>query len=114
MNIKKTILYLLLSIFSLIFAYNYLLAPTFYNNNTGRGMGMMGTHMNGNTNYYYNNNGNFAYIIIIIIFIIISLIVVDNIFSKSGASSCRKCGMQIESDKWRVCPRCGSKLNRGE
>lgn len=110
MNVKKALLYLLLSIFLVIFAYNYILVPMLYQTNTGMGMMGMGMHRGQYTNNYYNNY--IAYIIIIIIFIIIGLIVVDGIFANTQVNKCKKCGMEIENDKWKVCPYCGNSLRR--
>lgn len=108
MNFKKTILYLLLSIFILILVYNYVL-PILATGYTG-GMGM---HMN----YYYNNSvyyyGNIIGFIIFVLIIILVIVTLLKILTTSGTKKCNKCGYPTESNDWLICPRCGNPLKEG-
>lgn len=109
MNFKKTILYLILSIFILILIYNYVLPIMATGYTTGMGM-----HMNNN---YYNNSvyyyGNIIGLIIFVLILMIVIITLLKIFSISGPKKCNKCGFTIESNEWQICPRCGNPINDG-
>jgi hypothetical protein len=105
MKLKKTILYLLCSIFILILIYNYGL-PFMTPQYTGE-MGMHMTYYYNNSAYYYSNIISFLIFILIIIIAIITLV---KILSTTGPKKCKKCGLIIESDEWQICPRCGNPL----
>lgn len=111
MKNNKIILYLLLGVLLIIFAYNFILPVTISNYNSGMQMGM-GMHMGG----YRNSNNSFnyylylPYIIFIFISIIFGLIVINYIFANVSNNKCKKCGCKIESETWKVCPECGAKL----
>lgn len=107
MNIKKTILYLLLSIFILILIYNFVL-PIMATGYTG-GMGMHMSYYN-NSFYYYSNIIGFLLFALIIILVVITLI---KIATMAGPKKCNKCGYPIENDDWKICPRCGNPLKDG-
>lgn len=114
MNFKKNIVYILLSIFSVIFIYNYIL-PYFFlqnynNNNAGMGMHMRGGISNNNI-YNYNSLGN---AIIFAIVILAGLLLLDKIALASKQNKCKRCGLTIESHLWRICPRCGNQLQHRE
>jgi hypothetical protein len=108
MNFKKTTLYLLLSIFLLIFLYNYVLPYFMVPNTTGMRMGMhMREGLNNNNIYYYNN---FSTIIIVIVIVLVGFMLLDKIIFSSHSNNCKNCGLPIESETWKICPRCGSRL----
>jgi hypothetical protein len=109
MNFKKTILYLLLSIFILIVIYNYALPYMVTQYSTEMGMHMNYSYYN-NSVYYY---GNIIGLIIFFLIIIMVVITILKLFSLSGPKKCSKCGLIIESDEWQICPRCGNPLNDG-
>lgn len=116
MNYKKSILYLLLSIFALIFIYNYMLpyfvSQSYIANNMGMGMGMhMRESINNNVQYNYNNLVN---IIVFIIVILGSFLMLDKIIFASKSKKCKKCGLTIENNLWKVCPRCGNHLHQSK
>jgi len=113
-NTKKTILYLLVTILTIVFAYNYLLLPFIfrYNGSMGMGMGMhmgMGRNMYNNYNVY-NGLMNFIFIIVAITI----LIFFYKVSSSQSLNRCSKCGNKIESDRWKVCPICGNRLVDGK
>lgn len=105
MKFKKTIIYIILSIFLLIFMYNYIL-PFVLLQNTGR----MGMHMEkdllSNAVYYY---GDFISLIFIAITVIVGVILFNKIIN-NGSNKCKICGQIIESNQWKMCPNCGSTL----
>ncbi len=107
MNFKKTILYLLLSIFILLLIYNYVL-PMMANGYTG-GMGM---HMNyySNSVYYYGNIIGFLLFALILILVVVTLL---KIITTTEPKKCNQCGYPIEGDDWKICPRCGNPLKDG-
>lgn len=114
MSFKKTIVYLLLSIFVLIFIYNYVFPYIALQNYNANNMGMsMGMHMregiNNSTQYNYNN---FSNIIVFAIVILAGFLLLDKFIFASKNSKCRKCSLTIESDLWKVCPRCGNHLHQ--
>lgn len=109
MNFKKTILYLLLSIFILILVYNFVLPYMAIQYTSGMGMHMNYSYYN-NTAYYY---GNIISLIIFILIILIVILTILKIFSTSEPKKCKKCGLIIESEEWQICPRCGNPLKDG-
>ena len=109
MNFKKTILYLLLSIFILILIYNYALPYMGTQYTTGMGMHMTYSYYNNSASYY----GNIISLIIFILIIMIAIITLGKIFFTTGSKKCKKCGLTIESEEWQICPRCGNPLKDG-
>lgn len=114
MNFKKSIVYLLLSIFALIFVYNYVLPFFVLQNYNANSMGMgMGKHMwegmSNNNQYNYNNFGN---IIILAIIVLAGFLLLDKAMVASENKKCKKCGLTIESSRWKVCPRCSNNLHQ--
>jgi hypothetical protein len=110
MNHKKSILCLLFCIFILLFLYNFVFPYILAQNTTGMGM-----HMG-----YYTNNGSFYYylggIISFLLFLLIGLIIVlimIRILAPSSQKKCKKCGFDIDNDKWQICPICGNPLHDG-
>ncbi|WP_185258775.1 hypothetical protein [Anaerocolumna chitinilytica] len=109
MNFKKTILFLLFSIFILIIIYNYGLPFFSIQYNSGMGMHESYGYYNNSITYY----GNFISLIIFILSAMIVIIAVIKIFSTSGQKKCKKCGLTIENHEWKICPRCGNTLKDG-
>lgn len=105
MKLRRPIMLTLLITIALIFLYNYVILPFMVRTNTG--MGMMGMH--GRMYAYYNPYTNFGPILILlsasaVIFLIIYYL------SRNSNNRCSKCGTNIESERWRVCPNCGNPL----
>lgn len=115
MNFKKTILYLLLCMLLLIFVYNYIIPFLAWQNYNANSMGMgMGRHMwegAGNIQYNYNGVGN---LIIVAIAILVGLLLIDKIMYSSRKNKCKRCNYDIESNQWKICPRCGNRLHHKE
>lgn len=113
MKFNKSIVYFLLSIFALIFIYNYVLPLFLFQNYNTNNMGMgMGRHMwegMGYTNQY--NINNFGNIVVFLIVILATFLLLGRGFFYSKSNKCKKCGLAIESDLWKVCPRCGNQLS---
>lgn len=105
MRNRKTVLYILLLVLGLILAYNYLIAPIMMQNNTEMGMGMH-WRMYTNTSYIID-----ARIILVIAIIIAIILILELLKPQRNANKCSKCGKEIESDRWKICPICGNSLN---
>lgn len=104
MNDRKPILYILLTVLSLILVYNYLIAPLLMQNNTQVGMGMH-WRINDNYNYFVDMR-----IVLIIILILSGILLFDLIRPRKVVGKCGKCWKQIESDRWKICPNCGTSV----
>lgn len=105
-----TILYLFLVIVVIVYIYNYILPPTLYQSSMSM---LMGEHMG----HYWNMGNSFAtnitfqyFILIIIIAAIVGTILLYILFKSPNESKCKKCGLVIESDTWKICPICGNTL----
>ena len=108
MNNRKPILYTLLTVLGLILAYDYMIAPLLMQYNNRMGMGM---HWR-----MYNNNNyliDMRYILIIIV-IIAGSILFELVRPKAVISKCSKCSKHIESDRWKICPVCGTSVKNGK
>ena len=106
MNVRRTILLLLIIILGVIIAYNSVFMN--YVMRSGMGMGMHG-HM-----WYYGQSGNMgslSYIWILLI-LIMGIFAYDMLQSSGNTNRCRKCGKYIEDERWRICPVCGNRLRR--
>ncbi|AOT69185.1 hypothetical protein [Geosporobacter ferrireducens] len=112
MNGRRLILFTLLFILVIIFIYNYLFTPLYFQYGGRMGMGMHG-RMGINSTYKYYVD--FRYILLIAI-IIAGMLLFDFLQSQSTVNKCRRCGFEIESDLWKICPICGASLkgNRGD
>jgi hypothetical protein len=121
MNPKKNIFYLFLGILLLVMIYNFFIPylPLQYSDeikmvmgmSMGRGMGMHGGEEVSNRIYYfYNLIPN----LIIISIVLGSFFVLYKWLFHSSGGKCKKCGLPIESNEWKICPRCGHDLqNKG-
>jgi large-conductance mechanosensitive channel len=73
----------------------------------------MGMHMN----TYYNNSvyvyGNIINFVILMLIVLLVIMMIFKLLNPSGAKKCNKCGMNIESNEWKICPRCGNPLDEG-
>ncbi|WP_318507347.1 hypothetical protein [Bacillus sp. T3] len=110
MNPKK-LFSIFIGILLLIVVYNFIL-PYFsiQTSNSmvmGMGMGMHGGGM-GNNNYFYNYN-LIPNLIIIISIVFLGFFIVNKL-SHSSTPKCKKCNLPIESNEWKICPRCGNQL----
>ncbi|PKM94438.1 MAG: hypothetical protein CVU84_10225 [Firmicutes bacterium HGW-Firmicutes-1] len=105
MNNRKPILYILLTALGLILIYNYVIAPYQMQNNYSIGMGMH-WRMYQNTNYIVD----YRWILIIAV-IIAGFLLFELLNPQANLRKCLKCGKEIESDQWRICPVCGNTIN---
>lgn len=106
MNNKKLIPAILLISLGIILVYNYLIAPFFIQPNHQMRMGMHG---------YYNQNmfesinlSNLNWLIILLSIFGLIWLFIRLFHPNSGEKQCLNCGMVIESERWKVCPRCGT------
>lgn len=107
MKYSRNILYILLTAFGLILIYNYIIVPLAYSNNyMGMGMGM-GMHRSA---YYGVNYYALFQLILLIGGIIVAGVLLFGILKKD--SKCKSCGYEIKDSSWRVCPRCGARIDR--
>ncbi|MCX7922276.1 MAG: hypothetical protein N3B21_09740 [Clostridia bacterium] len=107
MNKRKKIINLLLVVLGLVVIYNFLIAPILMQYNNRMGMGMHG-RMHGD---YYTTDSRYA---VLIVFVIAVFAIFELLRPKPKANNCLKCGCKIESDRWKVCPECGSQIkNKG-
>lgn len=102
MNNRKSILYILLTVLGLILVYNYMIAPFLMRYTSKMGMGMH-WRMYNNTNYFVDSR-----FILIIMVVIAGLLFLEFLKPQIPSSKCCSCGKVIESDKWRICPVCGT------
>lgn len=109
MKYSRNILYILLTAFGLILIYNYIIVPFANSNNYfGIRMGMgMGMHR---AVYYGANYYSLFQLILLIGGIIIAGLLLYRILRTD--SKCKKCGYEIKDENWRVCPKCGTQINR--
>lgn len=104
MNNRKTILYILLFVLGLILIYNYFIVPVILQGNGWMGMGMNRAY---NTIKYLVD-----YRVIMLIAIAIAvLLLIDFLKPEDRYQKCSKCGKRIESDRWKICPVCGTGIN---
>lgn len=101
MNLRKTALYIIIGIIVLILIYN--LALPFIAYQTPR-MGMMHRGM---SNYSYYKDTGYV-VIILVILAAVGLMVF--IVPPQGSRRCRQCGLEIESEAWKICPSCGARI----
>ena len=110
MNIRRAVLLLLLIILGIILAYNYWI--TSYVMQNSMGMGMHGRM------WLYGQSGNMIDLkyIWIVLLLISGLLIFDFILSSNKMNRCHRCGKEIENERWRICPVCGTRIsrNRGE
>ena len=105
MNHRKSVLYILLTVLGLVLLYNYMIAPLLMQYNSGMGMGMH-WRMYSNTNYLID----FRYILLIAV-VIAGLLLFEFLKPQTKAYKCDNCGKEIESDRWKICPICGTVIN---
>lgn len=115
MNFRKSMIYLLISIFILVIIYNYVIPFLAWQSYNANSMGMgMGRHMwegAGNLQYNYNSSGN---LIVFAIVILAGFLLLDKIMYASRKNKCKRCNYDIESNLWKICPRCGNRLHPKE
>ncbi|MBB6214993.1 putative membrane protein [Anaerosolibacter carboniphilus] len=110
MQNRRTILYMLLIVIGVIFIYNFIFAPMFFQQNWQMGMGMgMHSKMRMYNNYNYSMN---FWIIIFVAIAIGGFILLDMLQAQNSAKKCRRCGFDVESERWKICPMCGAHINR--
>lgn len=109
MNNRRNILYILLAVFGLILLFNYIVIPLLSSNYLIRGNRMgMGMGMHGYLNYS-NYYALFQFILLVGGIAIAVLLLVSMMNSDQ---KCGKCGYQVRSEKWRICPRCGTPIQK--
>jgi uncharacterized membrane protein len=110
MNFKKTVLYLLIGIFFVVFLYNFILPYMFVPNYSE-----MESHMGGMSHNYsiYSFYSNLITFIIFIFITAVILVILFKSFTNYKSNQCKKCGLPIESEDWLICPRCGNHLKNG-
>ncbi len=101
MNVRKTALYIVLAIIALLLIYNMVMPFMAYQ--TPR-MGMMHRGMN-NYSYYFNP----GYLVMILV-ILATAGLAALIMSAQTSRKCRQCGLEIESETWKICPGCGTRI----
>lgn len=109
MNSKKLFSFLF-GIILLIVVYNIVLPYFTTQTSSGMrmGMGMHGGEGVRNYNLYnYNLIPNF---IIILFLVLIGFILLNKILFSSNQYRCKNCGLPIENDQWKICPRCGHQV----
>lgn len=105
MNNRKAILYILFIALSLILIYNYVIAPYQMQNNYFIGMGM-------HWRMYQNRSYLVDYRLILILAGVIAILLLNELFKPQEKSNrCINCGKDIESDRWKICPSCGTTIN---
>lgn len=108
MNPKK-LFSILFGIILLIVVYNIIFPYLTIQASSGMrmGMGMHGGSVGGYNPYNYNLIPNFI-IILSIVFIV--FVIVNKILFSSNQYKCKNCGLPIENEQWKICPRCGHQL----
>jgi hypothetical protein len=101
---RKKIIYILLTVLGIILAYNYFIAPLIIQNSGEMGFGMH-SRMYINTGYFID-----ARIILAIAIILSVVLLLELLLPKNQSKKCSKCGKDIESEIWKVCPICGNTL----
>ena len=109
MKNSRSILYILLTAFGLILIYNYIIVPLLISSNY-RGMGM-GMHMGMQNQEYYGINYYAMFQLILLIggIIVAGLLLIGIL---KADNKCKKCGYTIKDENWKVCPKCGNRINR--
>lgn len=113
MNPQKKLFSIFIGFLLLIVVYNFILPYfTLQTSNSmvmgmGMGMGMHGGKAMGN-NYLYNYN-LIPNLILIISLVLFGFFIVNKL-SHSSKPKCKKCNLPIESNEWKICPRCGHQL----
>lgn len=112
MTFRRTILIVLLIVLSMLLIYNSYIAPLFVRSYSQMGMGMHG----GMRTYYSVSSLIDFRIILLFAIIIASIFLYDMLTPASPEKTCKRCGKIIDSNKWSICPMCGSdiKQRRGD
>lgn len=109
MNPKKLFSFLF-GVVLLIVVYNMVLPYfTFQSySRTRMGMGMHGGE--GFSSYNTNNYDFIPNVILILVVVFIGFIIINKVLFNSNQYKCRNCGLPIENEQWKICPRCGHHL----
>lgn len=112
MSSRRRILYVILIALSVILIYNLVFSPLLLQQNW---QGQMGMHSRMRT---YDNSYTFNFyfkIILVAVIIIAGFILLDMILTQSNGKNCVKCGNALESERWIICPNCGTVIpKRGD
>jgi len=109
MNPKK-LFSIFIGILLLIVVYNFILPYFSIQTSNSMVMGMgMGMHGGGMGNNYFYNYNLIPNLIIIISIVFLGFFIVNKL-SHSSIPKCKKCNLPIESNEWKICPRCGHQL----
>lgn len=106
MNARRAVLLLLIIILGIILAYNYWIMN--YVVQSGVGMGMHG-RMWGYGQLGYMIDLNYVWILLLSI---VGLLIFDFVQSTNKKLKCSKCGKDVEDERWKICPICGTRINR--
>ena len=105
MNVRRAVLLLLVIILGIILAYNYWIMN--YVVQSGVGMGMHG-RMWGYGQLGYMIDLNYVWILLLSI---VGLLIFDFVQSTNKKLKCSKCGKDVEDERWKICPICGTRIN---
>ena len=108
MDVRRAILLLLVIILGIILAYNYWIMNYMVQSGVGMGMGMHG-RMWGYGQLDYRIDLNYIWVLLILI---IGLLIFDIVQSTNMKLKCSKCGKDVEDERWKICPVCGTRINR--
>lgn len=108
MNNRKSIFTILLTVLGIILFYNYMIAPLLLQSNSRMGMGMHWRMANSNQ-YFVDMRVAF-----IILLALAGLILFDLLRPGPTIKKCTNCDKLIESERWKVCPRCGKPITNGK
>lgn len=75
---------------------------------SGVGMGMHG-RMWGYGQLGYMIDLNYVWILLLSI---VGLLIFDFVQSTNKKLKCSKCGKDVEDERWKICPICGTRINR--
>lgn len=106
MSGRRSVLYILLTVLGIILLYNYVIAPALMQYGSRMGMGMH-WRMYGQTNYYVDLR-----LILLIALAVAGILLFELLKPQTRIQKCPKCEKEIQSERWRICPSCGTRVNK--